>query len=143
MNPFVLSALSGLLKGVMFEAPPDWRARGFGDVLESATKEELLYRGALGFLGSKLPAGAGAVIFAADHVLNNGEQHSFGSGAVRFADVFLGGLLYERAFKSYGLLGAVAAHTAHNLAVAAGIGLKRRPKRQFAGCSPVPRRRRR
>lgn len=143
MNPFVLSALSGFLKGVTFNPPASYRPRGLGDVLERATKEELLYRGALGFFGSRLPAGASAVIFAADHVLNNGEDHSFGSGAVRFADVFLGGLLYERAYKSHGLFGAVAAHVAHNLAVAAGIGLKRRPKRQFAGCSPAPQRRRR
>lgn len=144
MKPILLSALSGFLKGIVFDAPEDYRPRGLGDVLEAATKEELVYRGALGFLGARLPAGTSAVIFAADHVLNNGENHSFGSGVVRFADVFLGGLLYERAFAEYGLLGAVAGHALHNLGVAAGIGMKsqRRQKRQFAGCVPVKRRRR-
>jgi hypothetical protein len=79
-----------------------------------------------------------AGIFAADHVFS--EKHTLGSGAFRFADVFLGGMLYQRAFREHGLFGAVAAHTLHNLAVAAGAGVRHSSKR-FAGrdCPPASR----
>lgn len=135
MMAILLAGLSGFLKGMHSRSPI--RARGFGDVVSSAATEELAYRAAPAALaaafGQQLPVGATAAVFAADHVLS--ETHTVASGAMRFADVFMGGLLYEEAFTKYGLLGAIASHSLHNLGVYLGAS-SRKPKRRtsFGHC---------
>lgn len=120
MNPIIASTLHGFLAGLAVgpgrgPRPPG----GFGGLLGAAAREETIYRaGLMGLVGVAAPPGLSAAIFAADHVLS--EQHTAGSGVIRFADVFLGGIFYERAYKAFGLVGAIAAHAAHNLAVRAG-----------------------
>ncbi len=94
-------------------------------------KEELFYRGAPLWAFPKLPYGSTAVVFAADHVLddfkNPEADYSATDAAARFGDVLIGGLLYESAFRSHGIVAAIAAHSVHNLAV--GLGARLRGKR--------------
>lgn len=116
MNPIVASAAFGFLKGL-------WAGRRLHTLEPVAhvmgpLREELLYR-ALPFaaLGAALPRGATALPFAFDHVLGEAGRHGYTGRqvAARFADTLLGGLLYEAAFRQWGLLGAVAAHASHNI----------------------------
>lgn len=91
-------------------------------------KEELVYRGIPFWTASKLPYGSTAVAFAADHVASelNGNTLAANGAVARFGDVLLGGLLYEVAFRQFGIFGAAASHVAHNLAI--GVGSKARRK---------------
>ena len=117
MNPLVLSALHGLIAGVISGGKPD-KKRAFTN-FGAPIAEEALFRG----LGSSLPFGVTSTAFAAAHVLKE-KGYSRGSDVVRFGDVLLGGLLYETAFKRFGIMGAIAAHTLHN--VMAGLGQRLR-----------------
>lgn len=131
MNPIVLAGLHGLVAG--FAVGPEIDARGrrvkpkgraYAE-LGAPIVEETLYRALplMGF-GSALPKGATALAFAADHVRGEWAEHSAGSAALRFGDVFLGGLLYESAFRRFGWLGAIGAHMAHNIFVGVGRTLR-------------------
>lgn len=125
MNPIALAGLQGLFKGLLL--PAGAPSRGFGDIVGAAAREEVEFR-ALPFMlagasGVAPPRGFTAGAFALAHLL--GERHSVTSGVARFADVFLGGLLYEDAYRSHGFAGAVAAHALHNIAVQLG-GIRRR-----------------
>ena len=106
MNPILAAGLHGLIAGSIARAPRRRpRFNGYS-AFGAPVIEEVLYRG---LLSRSLPEGMGAVMFAADHVLANRGHNFF--------DVLLGGILYEKARKQYGLLGAIGAHCAHNLAV--------------------------
>jgi hypothetical protein len=126
--------------------------RGFGDLAASAATEELAYRALPAVVatatGRSAPKGLGALVFAAHHLMDDqryGVAHTLGGGLGRFADVFLGGLLYEDAYRSYGVLGAIAAHVTHNLAVQFGTSSSRKAPRatskNFGRCRPSSRRR--
>lgn len=142
MRALLLAGLSGFMKGAMgmHTAP----ARGFADVVTSAATEEVAYRAIpatiAAAMGREAPRGLGALVFAADHLLDD-RIHGVnrGGGLGRFADVLLGGLIYEDAYKSHGVLGAIAAHVAHNMAVQFGA-TRHAPKRKspggFGRCRP-------
>lgn len=72
----------------------------------------------------RLPVGWTAVPFAMEHVLqesSRGRHQTVASAFGRFADVFLGGVLYEKSFRRWGILGAFLAHAAHNIMTNAGV----------------------
>lgn len=155
MKAIFLAGLSGFFKGAMY-GRPDVRSPGFGNLVTAAAREELTYRAlpatVATALGKTTPRGLSAFIFAVDHLRDDaarGVSHSLGGSLGRFADVFLGGLLYEDAYRSHGLLGAVAAHAAHNLAVYAGTAATRQTRgrvklgnrTEFGRCRPMRRRR--
>ncbi len=116
MNPILTSALFGLAKG-LFGPKSDPGPGGLGYVgFLGPALEEIVYRGVPHYVTrGRAPMGLSAFGFAADHVRS--EEHTPGSALTRFADVFAGGLLYEQAFKRFGILGAIASHSAHNLAI--------------------------
>lgn len=131
MNPILLAGLHGLVAG--YAAGPERDRRGrrlkaqprayaeFG----APVVEETIYRALpLMGLGASIPRGATAAWFAADHVLSEWADHDAGSAAIRFGDVFLGGLFYESAFRKFGWLGAIGAHALHNLATRVGRNLR-------------------
>ncbi len=115
MNPIMLAGLYGLAKGFALQPTKLPHKLRVHAILAAPIIEETMYRwvpAALG--GGAFLNGLSAAKFALDHV--NGE----GTGLGRFADVFIGGIIYERAFIKYGLLGAITAHMAHNIAVGLG-----------------------
>ena len=126
MNPVLLSAAFGLLKGATMATHS--RSPNFTMDVAGPLFEEAIYRGLpLYTFGNRVPRGLTALHFAADHVFS--EHRLFGldgaQAAARFADVFAGGLLYEMAFRRWGLLGAFAAHAAHNFMCGVGAKVRR------------------
>jgi membrane protease YdiL (CAAX protease family) len=121
MNPIFLAGLHGLIKGLVLGPSRPQEDPGFTN-FGAPIMEELLYRAApMSFAGAALPKGWTAAVFAAHHVLAEGRG---GLGAVaRFADVLGGGYLYEQAYRSHGLLGAIAAHALHNTLTGFGLGV--------------------
>lgn len=126
------SAALGFFKGVLnkermkrlgaFPEPPDPNQL-LHVVLSGPLTEEMLYRAAPEKLfGTKLPVGFTAIPFAVDHLVSDAAYRTKRGlppipathKALRFADVALGGYLYERAYRSSGLLGAFVAHSLHN-----------------------------
>lgn len=129
MNPIFLSGLFGLAKGLVSHGRGLPSADRSHAQFRAPVVEEAVFR-KLPFVlfGRALPAGYTAAGFALAHVSD--EQLNGASALTRFADVFAGGLLYENAFKQYGLLGAIAAHAAHNIAVGLGQGHSVRGKKR-------------
>lgn len=110
MYELLASAAFGFVKGLYDNEP----ARHVG--LASPVVEEVVFRGLMG------PA-AGLAGFVAAHKPKS---------VSRAADVALGGLLYGSAYRRFGLLGACAAHVAHNVCVNLGRSAKtRRQVRQW------------
>lgn len=129
MELLLASAVLGLVKG-LFEPSSAGEPTGFSFAHDvwAPTREELLYRAAPLWAVPELPYGSTAVVFAADHVLDDLKDDpppTATQAAARFGDVFLGGLLYETAYRRTGLTAAIAAHMAHNAAVALGARLRR------------------
>lgn len=131
MREIVASAAFGFIKAfseglLVGEAQP---IGGWMHSLVGPAREEMMYRGPL-YLGfGSLPTGWTAVPFAMEHVIQEsalGMHRSSASAFSRFADVFLGGVLYEKAFRRWGILGAIAAHAAHNVALNVGLHASRR-----------------
>lgn len=126
MWPLLAGAAFGLVKGFTSKRALPFNAQ---HDLWGPAREEVVYRAAPLWLFPNLPFGSTAVTFAADHVLSD-SRHSTGMGATellaRFGDVLLGGAIYESAFRRFGLLGAIAAHAAHNVGV--GLGSRARNK---------------
>jgi membrane protease YdiL (CAAX protease family) len=123
INPVLLSAAFGFLKGAMSEGELAYPVSKSYAFFGAPAIEEAAYR-ALPFetaraAGLALPGGSTAVAFALDHVLNE-RNGTPGETALRFADVFAGGLLYEIAYKQFGFLGAVLSHVAHNVMISVG-----------------------
>ncbi len=114
LGSFLASAAFGLVKGLT--AAPG-AARGF-----SAEQD---------FIGPvRAVRFKRAVTFAVDHVLSDSRKGPMTTKELvgRFGDVLLGGLLYEKSFRSAGLLGAIASHSAHNLFVGVGSHIRSRFK---------------
>lgn len=129
MELLVASAVLGLLKGVLVPSSAgEPTGFSFEHDVWAPTREELLYRAAPLWAFPRLPYGSTAVVFAADHVLDDLKETpppTAGQAAARFGDVFLGGLLYETAFRRQGVVAAIAAHMLHNAAVALGARVRR------------------
>jgi len=127
VNPILLSAAFGLLKGATIAA----HEREPSLVLDVAGPlyEEAIYRAVpLYTFGNRVPRGFTALHFAVDHVFSEHQRLGLNgpAAALRFADVFAGGLLYEMAFRRWGLFGAFAAHAAHNFMCGFGSKVRRR-----------------
>lgn len=125
-GPLLGSIAFGLLKGLTSKGDsggPSIEMDFMGPV-----REELIYRGAPLWAAPGLPYGLTAVAFATDHIVADNKQHPMttGQAVARFGDVLLGGMLYESAMRSSGILGAIASHVAHNAAVGAGERFRRR-----------------
>jgi hypothetical protein len=136
MIPFkeiAASAALGFFKGVLnkqrmkrlgaFPGPPEPFEKRLHVVFSGPLVEEMMYRAAPEKLfGTKLPVGFTAIPFAIDHLVSDSTARarrglppsSATHKALRFADVAFGGYLYERAYRSSGLLGAFACHALHN-----------------------------
>ncbi len=131
LAPILGSAVLGLVKGLLDDAVV---TPSFEQDLWGPAKEELLYRGPL-WAFPKLPYGSTAVLFAADHLMDDVKADAKDPEAgtpnawevvARFSDVFLGGCLYELAMRRHGILAAIAAHALHNSTYALGSRLRRR-----------------
>lgn len=123
MNPIVASAMFGLMKGIgaaRHSAQPSAPSSMLHFI--GPLWEEVVYRAVpLGLGGSRLPRGITALPFAVDHIIGESKLGLSGAAAAaRFADVFLGGLLYEGAYRRYGLLGSTLAHCLHNIGCSVG-----------------------
>lgn len=139
MREILAAAAFGFAKGLFAgRANPDAQLGGphwTAHSLMGPLYEETLYRALPLYLGgayAKLPVGWTAVPFALEHVVqenNRGLHQTTASAFARFTDVFLGGLLYEKAFRRWGILGAFAAHAAHNAMTTAGLHASRRVRR--------------
>ncbi len=125
MIPVLASAALGFIKGLSQAGRESFNPKQdiFGPI-----KEEFVYRGLPLWAMPNLPYGSTAVTFAADHVLSDLKNGTLSphAAAARFGDVLLGGTLYESAFRQFGLLGAVAAHVAHNSFIALGARVRAR-----------------
>lgn len=128
LSQVLASVAFGLIKG--FVGP---RAQGSVSGLQQnflgPLREEAVYRAApLSAFGGSLPYGSTAAMFAADHVVSDMRRGPMTAGqiAARFGDVLLGGLLYEQAYQSSGIVGAVTAHSLHNVFVGVGERLRNR-----------------
>lgn len=125
MIPFVASLAYGFIKGLSSSGRDTFNAEQdvYGPV-----KEEFVYRGAPLWAAPNLPFGSTAVAFAADHVAAELKGNTLDANAIaaRFGDVLLGGLLYETAFRRFGIVGAVASHVAHNMAISWGTKARRK-----------------
>src|SRR5574342_216632 len=122
MNPILISAAFGLIKGMIAGPRPEGtELDGLHVNVVGPVYEEALYRAMPISLGN-FPRGLSALTFAIDHVI--GEHRRFGLAgldlALRFADVFFGGWQYEKAYRTSGFVSACAAHMAHNMCVGLG-----------------------
>lgn len=134
MGPWLGSLILGFSKGwAIGNQQEDLRGFDAEKDIYAPVREELIYRAAPLSVFPNLPMGATAVTFAADHVLDmlrapQGCAPHFTAGQLlaRFGEVLLGGLMYESAYRSSGVVGAVAAHSLHNLACSWGARARRR-----------------
>lgn len=123
----VLASIAfGLVKG--FAAPRAAQSSSLQQNFLGPLREEAVYRAApFAAFGSSIPTGATAAMFAADHLVSDLKQTPTMTGTQmlgRLGDVLLGGYLYEGAYRSAGIVGAVAAHGLHNAAVSFGQRLR-------------------
>ncbi len=125
MIPSLLgSVVLGLVKGLTAPAPIDF---SWEQDLVGPVREEALFRGPLYFF-PKVPFGSTAVVFTAAHLdddVASGVQMTPAELLARLGDVFLGSLLYESAMRKSGIVSAIAAHAAHNIAIGVGSRLRR------------------
>lgn len=128
MNPILFSAAFGFLKGMVAQHDPRAEHSQLAANFAGPLFEEVFYRAIpLYTVGNRFPRGLTALHFATDHIVSESRRGLHGPMmAARFADVFLGGLLYERAFREWGILGSFAAHALHN--VMCGVGYRVRRK---------------
>jgi len=128
LGSFLGSLALGLVKGLTSKNG----AQGFSSEhdIYGPIREELMYRGAPLWAAPGLPFGATAVNFAVDHVLSDARHGQMSASQVvaRFGDVLLGGLAYESAMRSNGIVGAIVNHATHNFSVGLGSRLRNRKK---------------
>lgn len=129
MYPWLGSLILGFAKGWVI-GPDAGSELGFTaeNDIYAPVKEELLYRAAPLTLFPNLPYGSTAVPFAVDHALDMLKETSPSPSELvaRLGEVFLGGLMYESAMRSSGIVGAVAAHSLHNMALTWGAQARKR-----------------
>lgn len=133
MNSILAAAAFGFAKGfAMAKVNPRADAGGgknwLAHYLLGPLREEAFYRAAPLAFGDIGLEGWTAVPFALEHVVQEASRgsHDAVSGFGRFADVMLGGVLYEKAYRQYGLFGAVLAHSLHNVFTGVGARTARR-----------------
>jgi membrane protease YdiL (CAAX protease family) len=138
-SPFLLAFIQGAVKGFLAGPKATLQADAETSILGAPVWEEALYRwapnAAADAVDAKIPTGWTAAAFALDHVAAEAKDSTSSQLAFRFADVFVGGLIYENAFKAHGLLGAIGAHALHNLTTvftAKAVGARTAPA-HFAG----------
>lgn len=127
MKTILAAAAYGFAKGfAMARVSPRVSAGGgpnwVSHYLLGPLREEAFYRAAPLSFGDLGLEGWTAVPFALEHVVQESARgtHDAATGFGRFADVMLGGVLYEKAYRQYGLLGAVVAHSLHNIFTGVG-----------------------
>jgi len=134
-GPFLASLAFGFVKGLTSAHDEEEPVFSLEQDFLGPVKEEFIYRGVPLWAKPNLPLGSTAVIFAADHLLSdhreamkhNRPTPTASQVAARLGDTFAGGVAYELAFREYGILGAIACHSFHNLAC--GLGAKMRKPR--------------
>lgn len=124
MNPILIAGIFGLAKGLLGKTVGTLSQPERADVqFRAPVIEETLFRKLpYTVFGKLLPSGYTAAGFALAHLAD--ERLSGPQALARFADVFAGGLIYERAYRNHGWLGSIAAHVAHNFAVGVGEGAR-------------------
>ena len=115
MNPIMIAALHGLVKGYAFKTAPTKNA--LEQNIIGPLKEELTFRA---IPGPNAPGWVTAAPFALAHY-RPGMDTDW--AMFRMADAFAGGLLYHAAYKEFGIFGAWAAHALHNIMVGVGSDL--------------------
>jgi membrane protease YdiL (CAAX protease family) len=125
MNPVALAGAWGFLKGLVAGRPGDTMA--LGDFLAAPVIEEMMFR------APQLPVGLSSAAFAAAHLTVPMIKHDPAFSAYRFAEVFAGGVLYDMAYKRWGLAGAAGTHMLHNLMCTLGGIMSPRPTGIFRG----------
>lgn len=123
MNPILAAAAFGFVKGLVLKGRSPDRVtamHGMSSRFAGALHEEVQSRWVpFQRTGGQMPIGGSALPFAMGHYAPGAPN---GLNALRVADAVAGGLLYESAFRSFGLLGAIAAHAIHNIAHDAAQG---------------------
>lgn len=130
MGPWLGSFILGFTKGWAIgpQYTQDEPAFNVTKNVYAPIKEEFVYRAAPLTLFPRIPYGATAVTFAADHALDMlraPQTVTAGQLAARFGEVLLGGLMYESAYRSSGIVGAVIAHSLHNWSCSLGARARR------------------
>lgn len=121
MNPILSAAALGLMKRFLIPGPlPKGHPGALHTCLLGPLAEELQFRAVPVKAG--LPAPLSSAAFAMAHFVGQKNIPTGGWAAFRFADVFTGGMIYSQAYKSMGYLGAVVAHSVHNLMCDVGRG---------------------
>lgn len=130
LSPIAISAAFGFLKGLFAKSDPRVGVSSMHANIAGPLYEEVFYRAVPLYVGGdRIPRGFTALHFATDHVVSEGRHGLHGPMlAARFADVFAGGLLYEKSFRAYGLLGSFVAHAAHNISVGLGYQAAQRAR---------------
>ncbi len=129
-GPYLAAVAFGFIKGLTAD-----RAAPFSTEMDfiGPVKEEVIYRGVPLWLKPNLPFGSTAAVFAADHIVSDIRKHNLAGTQMRpmeivarLGDVLLGGCLYEAAARGPGgILGAIAAHSAHNYFCGLGSRVRR------------------
>lgn len=114
MNPIAAAGGWGLIKGLVAGKNSLRDRIGLGDFFAGPVIEEMMFR------APQIHPALSSAAFAAVHLTPAMVMHDPGFSAFRFAEVFAGGLMYDRAYKRYGFLGAVGAHFLHNAACTIG-----------------------
>jgi len=129
VNPLALAGLFGFVKGLLAShqptaSGPHW----LHSVVAAPIYEEAIFRMVpLQFSGNNLPVGWTGVPFALEHVIQE-SKHGMSTSRMfaRFTEVAFGGMLYELAYRKWGLLGAAASHSGHNFGVKLGNRIARK-----------------
>lgn len=114
MNPVALAGIFGFLKGMAAGGPAVRRHNHLGAYLMGPILEETAFR------APQMHPALSSAAFAAVHLSPGMLRKDPEFSAYRFAEVFAGGLIYDAAFKRYGLMGAVGTHCLHNIACTLG-----------------------
>lgn len=114
MNPIAAAGGWGLIKGLVAGRRSLRDHVSLGEFVTGPVIEEMMFR------APQIHPALSSAAFAAVHLTPGMVRDDPSFSLFRFAEVFAGGLLYDRAYKSYGLTGAVGAHFLHNVACTLG-----------------------
>lgn len=139
LNPAALAGMWGFAKGLVAGRPMDQIP--FGSFISGPVVEEMMFR------APQLHPALSSAAFAAAHLTTDMIKADPGFSAYRFAEVFAGGLMYDQAFKKWGLFGAIGTHALHNVMTVLGGMLSPFPRgagaygriktqRRYKACPP-------
>jgi membrane protease YdiL (CAAX protease family) len=126
MNPIAAAGGWGLIKGLVAGKSSLQNRKHFASYVTGPITEEAMFR--LPQLHPALSSAAFAAVHLSPAMVKGNPVFSL----YRFAEVFAGGWLYDKAFKQYGFLGAVGAHVGHNLMCTLGGLLS--PRSGYSAC---------